>query len=259
MGWYMKAAESGSGEAMYLIGKAYDDGHIVSHDSEHAIQWYTKAGEYQHTDAMVKVGLYQLRRGDRIGAAESLNNAVELNHSDAMIALGDLYMAENGVHENTEKQIEENVKKALALYRRAVQLGNTTGAVRLANVYLRSCSDENGIDGDRSGVSSDSSIGCSGDASTSTNTNESSEVKKDHVNIDNDDDNAAAAAAMDDDDPSVSDVTKGIRYLKLAVSHGNMPAMMHLAHCYTNGTGVVKDEAKAKMLLDRAMMKGVGV
>jgi|GEM_PF-2734811 len=56
--WYRRAAEAGSGEAAYYLGKRYEDGHTVGQDDRQAFEWYMRGAEARSRAAMREVGKY---------------------------------------------------------------------------------------------------------------------------------------------------------------------------------------------------------
>lgn len=98
--WYLKAASLGSDTATTKVGKLF---HLNTHpkikqDFNTALTWYKKA---QDTDAnaMYYIGsMYQTGQGvpeSKQHAKQWLQKAIELNHTKAMLLLGDIYVKEN--------------------------------------------------------------------------------------------------------------------------------------------------------------------
>ena len=51
MQWYLKSAELGNGNAMYMLGWKYEHGNGVEQSDEQALQWYRRAAEQGSEDA----------------------------------------------------------------------------------------------------------------------------------------------------------------------------------------------------------------
>jgi len=86
--WYKKAspglhrlAETGNGQAMYVLGVMYAYGRGVARDTEQARRWLTKAVEHHVTEARpVLASLGENRHGDsRLQVSEPVKNAKQQN------------------------------------------------------------------------------------------------------------------------------------------------------------------------------------
>src|SRR5262249_2536798 len=63
-GWYEKAADKGSADAMFFLGGLYYNGQGVTRDYAKARGWYEKAADKGSADAMVNLGvLYENGQG----------------------------------------------------------------------------------------------------------------------------------------------------------------------------------------------------
>ena len=51
MRWYKKAAAGGNAEAMYQVGRAYENGSGVREDVQQAVNWYDQAAIRGNKDA----------------------------------------------------------------------------------------------------------------------------------------------------------------------------------------------------------------
>ena len=72
--WYTKAAEKGHGDAMYNIGVCFEKGEGVEQNWTKAVEWYTKAAEKGHSSAMSNLGRC-FEKGE--GVEQNLAKAVE--------------------------------------------------------------------------------------------------------------------------------------------------------------------------------------
>jgi uncharacterized protein len=54
--WYRKAADQGSANAQFNLGKMYDDGDGVLQDYAEALKWYRKAADQGNASAQFNLG-----------------------------------------------------------------------------------------------------------------------------------------------------------------------------------------------------------
>ncbi|MCD7839129.1 MAG: tetratricopeptide repeat protein [Erysipelotrichaceae bacterium] len=90
--YYEQAAKLKDDRAMYLIGKLYYDGDIVSYDASLAFDWFSKAAKKGNNDAYNMLGYYYLYvKEDYDNAMHWFKDAIKQNHNDAMYNLGLIY------------------------------------------------------------------------------------------------------------------------------------------------------------------------
>ncbi|MBQ6827314.1 MAG: SEL1-like repeat protein, partial [Thermoguttaceae bacterium] len=124
---WQKAAELGSGKAMYYIAQVYRD----KEEYEEAAKWYQKGAEAGYADAMFALAMaYFKGEGvpqDNKKCEEYLLKAAELGHLNSIVNLGHAYSL-----------IEElkDLKKAVFWYQKAADLGSAEGYYKLADFYL---------------------------------------------------------------------------------------------------------------------------
>ncbi|TDQ46144.1 serine/threonine-protein kinase [Actinorugispora endophytica] len=94
-------------------------------DVAEAEQWYRRAAETGHTDAMFTLGLLHRDRGDAAGAEQWYRGAADSGDTDAMANLGDL-LKERG-----------DVAEAEQWYRRAAETGHTGSMAALGNLLYK--------------------------------------------------------------------------------------------------------------------------
>ena len=127
--WMRKAADLENADAMYSLGKCYDDGHGVEEDETKANEWYERAvaryrvlaeseRDSEASEAMCHLGyLYARGEGvdqDQTKMIEWLERANEFGHAIASDILGHCYNYGIGV--------EKNAPKAVELYIQALEL-----------------------------------------------------------------------------------------------------------------------------------------
>ena len=121
--WYEKAAnkprkgpprapedfEYGQAEAMFALGKLYEDGRGVTADPAKAREWYREAAKAGHSDAMVRLAeIYENGLGVDPDIGEALDQyrtAAQRNDAQAMFRLGDLSRTGQGVAQDTGEAV----------------------------------------------------------------------------------------------------------------------------------------------------------
>lgn len=129
---YQAEAEKGSAEAMYRLGRMYEEGRgSLTSDYKTAVGWYKKALEKKHPAAMNHLAtLFMTRQGvemDFEKAVKLYTEAAKLGNTDAMLNLGVLH--ENGL------VFKKDYKEAVKLYEKAAEGGNAAALKLLAEVY----------------------------------------------------------------------------------------------------------------------------
>lgn len=117
--WMAKAAGAGNPLAMFYLGEMYEYGQGVEQDRKSARKLYQKAADLGEPGAQYILGrIYQYGDNPNLDyAAKWYHKAAAQNNSDAMIAIGDLY-------------ISQNSREMMKWYRKAAALGNNDGALR---------------------------------------------------------------------------------------------------------------------------------
>lgn len=139
-----RAAVAGAPEAMTSLGERMLRGDGIAKDTPKAITWLEKAGSYADIDAYkVLARHYRGEFGampDLPRAADALSRAVDLpGHSPSVIvALARLHAA--GING------QPDLKSALALYRKAADLGDPAALTEFAKLLLTRPQDANGSD-----------------------------------------------------------------------------------------------------------------
>ncbi|HCT89909.1 MAG TPA: hypothetical protein DF613_00780 [Lachnospiraceae bacterium] len=99
------AAELGSDEGQYFLGRMYDKGWGTSRDEKKALYWFEKAAGQGHTAAQKKVGDMKLARGDGLGALIAYEELAEKGDEYAMFMYG-VACAEDGRYEEALKWLK---------------------------------------------------------------------------------------------------------------------------------------------------------
>lgn len=162
-------AHQGDVAAMVRLGECYENGAGVQHDSTLALQWFRKAADLGDGEAWLRISKYYLR-STLVPKDTARYFAIRKEWADkglpnGLAALGGCY--ENGIgckvdtakanqlyQESVKKGspwgyyflgdnyyygicgVKEDMKKALAYYEKALKLGETDAAVRLARYYV---------------------------------------------------------------------------------------------------------------------------
>lgn len=180
--WFRKAAEGGHVEAMFQLGERHakwenrllSGGYMGGHhgrslasgeEREQAAEWYRRAAERGHVEAMFCLGELYRPRGEWPPlhdvswpqAAEWYHKAAERGHVQAMVQFAeycgiscttegkdeeaiyrfDIRMAQNMEFDGQEKKAD--LEQAFCWYRKAAELGDVTAQRRLGGCYLHGC------------------------------------------------------------------------------------------------------------------------
>jgi TPR repeat protein len=127
------AAENGNAEAMFKLGKLYDEGSGgVAQDYAKARVWYEKASEKGDMYAMNNLGhLYDLGLGvapDYAKARDWYEKAADKGDDFAMFNLGSLY-------ETKDHSMAPDYSKARVWYEKAADKGHVVAMVKLGKLY----------------------------------------------------------------------------------------------------------------------------
>jgi TPR repeat protein len=124
---YRKAAERGSAEAMYLLGKQCLSGKFE--DRPDCIRLLQNAANLGNVRAMYELGFaYSIGRGeDPAEAARFYRQAADLGHAKAAYSLSIAYIAGKGV--------EKNLAEAVVYSRKAAALGHVPAMRQLGALY----------------------------------------------------------------------------------------------------------------------------
>lgn len=135
-GLWMKAAEAGSADAAYSVGRSYDYGQGTESDLDEARKWYQIAAERGNANGMYQVAeAYVEGRGlerDEAQAFAWMTMAADLKHPDALYMLGVMYVMGQGTEVEREKGMDlvaqaaelgqPNAMKTMELYDMLPQL-----------------------------------------------------------------------------------------------------------------------------------------
>ena len=210
--WYRKAAEQGHADAMKYIGSMYELGEGEPKDLVKASDWYRRAADKGNVTAMYNLGvMYAKGKGVAQNGAKAIQwyrQAAALGDSDAMNNLG--------VCNETGQGVAESPVEAARWYQMAADKGHAEAMVNLGRLY------ENG-----KGVSKDRNraillyekAAALGNGSAMNSLGMASEEKKDY--------------------------TAAVQWYRKAIEKGHPGATGNLAYCYETGRGTPKDTTKA--------------
>ena len=131
--WYHKAAERGSGEMQFRLGREYQFGiDIVAHDSGEAAKWYRKAADQGYAPAQLRLGLmYETGWGgvrrDMAVAVMWYRKAAEQGNAEAQACLAGMYSAGEG--------LPQDKAEAVRWYCKAAEQGYADAQLRLGLMY----------------------------------------------------------------------------------------------------------------------------
>ncbi len=60
--YYSKAAAGGYAQSQRMMGRFYEEGIFIAPDRNEALRWYTLAAKQNESDALYKVGMYQVEQ-----------------------------------------------------------------------------------------------------------------------------------------------------------------------------------------------------
>ena len=162
-------AHKGDVAAMVRLGECYENGAGVQHDSTLALQWFRKAADLGDGEAWLHISKYYLR-GTLVSKDTARYFAIRKEWADkglpnGLAALGSCYEYGIGCKMDTAKAnqlyqesvkkgsswgyfslgdnyyygicgVNKDIKKAVAYYEKALKMGETDAAVRLARYYV---------------------------------------------------------------------------------------------------------------------------
>ena len=121
-------ANRGDKDAMFAMGRMYEEGKAESASPEQAEDWYRKAAKAGHTEAQFNLAVLLLRNPTRgKEGLEMLKEAARTGNSRAMKEMGILYVTGNGV--------EKNVAEGKGLLLQASEKGEAGASESLALMY----------------------------------------------------------------------------------------------------------------------------
>ena len=131
----LNRAESNDPEAMFEVGRAYENGEDVEKDEQKAFYWFEKASELGHAIASNLCGIYCSKANDASRSFEYFKKAYNLGNIDAAINLGNCY--ENG------KGTNKDLNAAIDCYNFALNKGYNSGAYCLGFLYMDAGDEKN--------------------------------------------------------------------------------------------------------------------
>lgn len=126
------SAENGDPTSMFELGNFYAKGTLkFEHSHQKAFEWYLKAAEYEHSNAMNKIAFCYFNgfgvEQDYIKTKEWYLKSAALDNSHAMANLGSMYLGGKGV--------EQDYETAKEWYFKAIELNNANAMNNIAYMY----------------------------------------------------------------------------------------------------------------------------
>lgn len=128
---YRSAANNGMSEAMFYLGRAYENGEGVGKDTEKAIQYYLDASNYGLSEAQMNLGVLFKERGkegDAEKAVQWTKKAAEAGEVDACSNLAKWYLE--------GKIVQKDLSESLKWRGIAAKAGDGIACYQLALHYL---------------------------------------------------------------------------------------------------------------------------
>lgn len=274
-----KAAINDNTQAMYALGKHYENGIEVNQNNHEALKWYLKAARKGHTKAMCQAGyFYTEGKGVATNYDKALlwyKKAAVKNNKNACYAMGLIYRDGKGVPKDDQqaltwflkaakKQLPEamtaaamlyekggdsleiNLTKAIEWYKRAAHRDYASADYRLGLLYRTTTQDT--IRSDKKALQHFSKAATKGNAAAMY------EIALLHL----------------EDNPN-----EGVKWLQQSAGHGHTIAMRHLAMLYSKGFDTIakdmwlsytwykkaaeKHDIEAMYQLSRIYYNGLGV
>ena len=101
---YLKLAQQGHVDAMFMLGKCFENGLGTNEDLEEAFMWYNEAAQKGHLSSQFKVALMTLHGNgtaqDTAKFHKLIQPLVKQNHGNAQFWLGTRYFFGDGVKQN---------------------------------------------------------------------------------------------------------------------------------------------------------------
>lgn len=132
--WYQVAANAGHPDAMYSLGRMYEEGQGMQPNYSEALNWYRKAIDAGSKDALYGLGhMYDNGEGvkpDHGQALQWFKKAAAGNCVPAMTALGLLY-------EFGPAGVQQDIPRAREWYEKAAQAGDKRAKQRLEQLSAK--------------------------------------------------------------------------------------------------------------------------
>lgn len=136
--WYKKAAEQGSSDAQFYLGKMFAKGEGVSRDFSKAIKWYEKAVAQKHTGALLCLGdMYKKGEGIEKNILKAQNYYKIVEELLITSANRGLVSSQKELARfYTQGRIGEvDYDKAIYWYKKAIAWGDIDAMVSLGEMY----------------------------------------------------------------------------------------------------------------------------
>jgi len=131
MEWYLKAADQGHPDALFDIGKMYSNGEGVPQSHEEAMDWYQKAANQGHSGAQYNIG-FMYSNGE--GVAQSNEKAMAWYLKAANQGDADAQYNIGTIHSNGEG-VPQSYLEAMEWYLKAANQGHAYAQCKLGKMY----------------------------------------------------------------------------------------------------------------------------
>lgn len=233
--YFLRAAEQGSVEGQYRVGKCHSKGEGTDKDLKRAFNWYQKSADAEYADALLELGhCYYDGRGtakDGAKAVESYQKAIEKGNLKAYASLGWGYLE------------GRTISKNLPLAIRYLQKGATLGE-RLAQYNLGYC-----YHGGR-GVKKDFSKAVFWFKKSAEQGFALAQFSLATCYFTGDVKISSIPVRPGQSSKTVTgqNYSAAVIWYRKAAEQGYLPAQVNLGFCYYNGLGVKKDMVQAAKL-----------
>ncbi|MEE1655757.1 SEL1-like repeat protein [Microvirga sp. CF3062] len=258
MGWYRRAAESGSPVAYIRLGDVYA-GRSAGLEAPRALEWYRKAAEANSAIGMIRLGkMFNEGRGvpqDQALAATWFSRAAAAGSGAAMVDLSSLYSRAGGPgHFNLARDALE----------KAIRAGDARAPIALAKLYLvrgeRTLAEmtlkRSADSGSAEAALSLAELYLSGQATAEQQSAARRWLAFAEKSMAKDDDQAGQIASMYLRLPDAGSIEHGSSALEALVRKNNAEAMTLLASALLQGAGIQRDPSRAEALFRRAIQLG---
>ena len=128
--YWRRSAEAGLADAMFRMGRFYEEGKRLERDLEEAEKWYKRAHERGYPDAAYRLRLmdYKTSPNDDPETVTWMKGAAEQDHPEAQFFLAEMYRTGSGE--------EQHVEKAVFWYEKAANQGFVKAQFELGMIYF---------------------------------------------------------------------------------------------------------------------------
>ena len=233
--WCRKAAETGFEEGMFDMGMLYVRGIGVDENAKSAFKWFRRGAEKGHPMSLYKFGqCYKLGYGtdkDEDEAQKWQNKAVEVWKKAADGGDTDAMVRLAELYKGGDV-VELDKEEAVKWYRKAAESGNADAQLRLALCYHDGEGIEEDVEEAAKWMLKSAEQGTSRESQW------------------------LMGRFYEDGTGVEQNLAEAVKWFERSAKKGFNPAKYSLAMCYLHGKGVQKDESRAEELLKDAAANG---